>query len=391
MKIKLIIFIMCVQDLTALKPESFLKTSSSRDNANLVKAINFIIENIFLKCFSTVNIISAVENAFDLNYLDFKNALLRENKGYCIYRLDNFKKIQGIRNRLKIYNIFLLDSITSFRILFENITPEKFNYSGRYLFVLIEDMLKERGEIFALMWKKGIINTNIIYEINDLLESTVQLETYMPFQENACGNTSCILLDTLKNGNFNIEVTEIFPEKVQNLFGCELRMVTFDRCPASCVEMIGGEATVKGFDIAIIDLIAERINFRLRKKILLGFEQWGNVFPNGTTVPKGNAIEKILNNKSDIAIGNYLLRPSRVHLMDNSQVYFNFPVLFAIPLGERYTAFENLMRPFELIVWILLLITLGIGLLVILLLNSKWRKLRSFVYGTGIKNPVINM
>ena len=391
MKIKLLAFILCIQKLAAFKLDQFEKHLICV-NADLVKATYFIIDKALLKAdFNTIDIITVFKNPFDATIMSFKDALLTKNNENWVYQLDGLKEIQNIRSRLNFYNIFLLDSNDSFRELYEKMTPERFNYRGKYLLVFIKNTLEEHDEIFSLMWAKGIINVDILYGKSDENKTKVQLETFLPHQENACGNTSRVVLDTLKGGDFNIGTTEIFPNKVQNLYGCELRMVTFDRCPASCVEMVGKEATVKGFDIAILDLIAERLNFKLSKKILLGSEQWGHILPNGTTAPKGNAIERILNNKSDIAIGNYLLRPNRVNIMENSLVYYSFPVLFAIPAGKRYSAFEKLIKPFGLIVWIMLLITLGIGLLVILLLNWKLRMLRSFVYGRGIENPVINM
>lgn len=384
---KLIVIIICVQYITLSKQDLFPEKSQNRINYDLVKATNFIIENIFQLRFSTVNIVSSFENPSEYYFLDFKNALIMENKKFCIFRLDNYTRILGIKNRLKIYNIFILDSFKSFEILYGHISPVEFNYRGCYLFILINGRFKELNLIFSAMWKKGIINVNAMYEEGD----SIQLATFTPFNEESCGSTEVVILDTLKNGKFNIEISEIFPKKLENGFGCPIRMVTFDRCPAACVKITGNETTVEGFDIAIIDLIAELLNFKLNKTIIVGPEAWGNVFPNGTTSPKGNGIEKILNNETDITIGNYWLRSSRVNLMDNSEVYYSFPVLFAIPSGDPYTAFEKLLRPFEMIVWILLLVTLCVGLLVILLLSFKWRQLRSFVYGTGIKYPIINM
>lgn len=387
-----LVMLLSVHHQEALNYDLFLSQPPNRVNIDFVKAVNFIIEKVFLKRYSTVNIISAVENPYDPYFLDFKTALFHENKGFCIYRLDNHNDILTISQRLKIYNVFLMSSYTPFEVLFKNIVPEKFDYRGRYLFVLINGLEGNLNIFFPAMWKKGIIHVNTLYERrNNKNETDIQLETFMPFQRNSCGNTDPVVIDTLENGQFTIDDEDIFPDKVQNLFGCEVRMVTFDRCPGSCVIENKSGVTVYGFDIAIIDLIAERLNFKLNKTILLGPEQWGNVLPNGSTTPKGNAIERLLLNQSDIAIGNSFLRPNRVTLMDHSTVYYSFPVMFAIPRGERLTAFEKLLRPFEDVVWILLLIIISIGLLVILMLNLKWKKLRSFVYGTGIRTPVINM
>lgn len=379
-----LVMLICVHQLNALSPELFFKETAKPVNFEMVKAINYIIEEVYLKRFTTVNVLTAVEDPKDYYFVNFKDALLHANKGFCIYRLDNHTRIQTIRYRLKIYNVILLDNFKSFKILYDNITPDKFNFRGMFLFVLINGKLNELHKIFDAMWKKSIVNVNAIY----VESSNVQLMTFLPFNSKACGDTKPQQLDSLKYGDFKLKKSEIFPNKFRNLFNCGVRLVTFHRCPAACVRVDENGPTVTGFDIGIIDIIAERLNFKLKKEILLGAEQWGTIFPNGSS---SGAIEKVLTNKTDIAIGNFLLRASRVNVMDSSMVYFSFPVVFAIPLGTSLSSFEKLLRPFELVVWILLLITLAIGLLVILVLNLKLKSLRAFVYGTGIKNPVTNM
>lgn len=374
----------CVHQLFALKSELFLKEKTKPVNPDLIKAINFIIEEVFLKRFTTVNVISAVDDPRDPYFVNFKDALIRANKGFCIYRLDNHRQIQTIPYRLKIYNVILLDNYKSFEILYKNITADKFNFQGMFLFVLLDGKPNELHLMFDAMWKKSIINVNAMY----IESSNVQLMTFLPFKPTACGDTKPHQLDSLKYGDFKLKRHQIFPNKLQNLYNCEIRLVTFHRCPAACVQPGSNGPTVTGFDIGIIDVIAERLKFTLKKDILIGYEQWGTIFHNGSTT---GAIRKVVHNESDIAIGNFLLRASRGNVMDHSMVYFSFPVVFAVPLGARLSSFQKLLRPFELVVWILILITLAIGLVVILVLNLKYRSLRAFVFGTGIKNPVTNL
>lgn len=373
-----------VHQLNALDPGVFFKDKTKPVNVDIIKAINFIIEGVYLKRFSTVNVISAVNNPRDPFFLNFKDAVMRTNKGFCIYRLDNHRKIQNINFRLKIYNVILIDNFKSFEILYQNITPDKFNFRGMFLFVFINGKIEELHRLFDAMWKKSIINVNAMFV--DL--GNVQLWTFLPFQVTSCGDVKPHQLDSFKYGNFKLKEHQIFPNKLKNLFKCNVRLVTFHRCPAACVTSDQNVTTVTGFDIELIKVIAESLNFTLKKEILEGNEQWGTIFPNKSTT---GAIKKIMSNESDIAIGNFLLRASRVSIMDHSTVYFSFPVVFAIPLGSKLSAFEKLLRPFELVVWILLLITLTVGLLVILVLNLKYRSLRTFVFGTGNKTPVTNM
>lgn len=369
----------------SLNHELFARSSAKPVNDELVESVNYIIENVYMKRFSTTNICSAVEDHHDPYFVNFKESLLLKNKGFCILRLDNQSHIQQISNRLKIYNIFLLDTFKSFEILNERIRSDQFNFRGYYLFVLVGGLIPEIGEIFRMLWEKYIINVNVIYDNN----GTVTLGTFRPYNHKTCWSTDLLNFAEFKNGNFGIDATvDIFPDKLRNMYECDVRLVTFHRCPAVCVEKIDGKLTATGFDIGIIELIAESMNFTLKKSILLGDEQWGTIFPNKST---SGGIRKIVEGEAEIAIGNYILRANRLKIMDSSNVYFSFPVVFAIPLGERLTPFEKLLRPFEYIVWAVLGIFILIGALVIFIINWKLKQIQAFVFGTGIKNPIVNM
>lgn len=388
---KLYLLFLCLvqQRLYAFEYETFVKPSAKEINMELIKAINFTVEEIFMKRFTTANIVTAVKDPTDPYFRDFRSTILIQNKGSCIYRLDNSTNIQSIKYRLKNNNIILLDNFKSFEIFNNNLKPDKFNFQGLYVLVFVNGNFEESNLIFDILWKKSILNVNALYEeIDENDESSVKMVTFFPFTKKTCGNTKPVVIDTFNVSTFNIHVENIFPEKVKSLHKCEVRMVTFHRCPASCLSNKTGIVTAVGYDIGIIDMIAERINFKLVKNILWGPEQWGNVYPNLTS---NGALAKVIANESDIAIGDYILRANRLTILENSVVYFSIPMVFVIPLGEKLTAFEKLIRPLEAVVWIIMIVFLSIGLLVIFILDWKYKGLRAFVYGTGIRTPVINM
>jgi hypothetical protein len=60
-------------------------------------------------------------------------------------------------------------------------------------------------------------------------------------------------------------------------------------------------------------------------------------------------------------------------------------------LAQKYSPLETLLHPFELIIWILLLLTFGVGLLVIFVINHKFKNAKELVYGKNVKSPVMNM
>lgn len=373
----------------SLNVKHFFKAPKNPVNPELVDAINFIIERVFLTRFSTVNIITSVEDPKEPDFISFKDALLKRNKGTNIYRMDNHTHIQTIRFRLKIYNVILIDSFKSFEILYKSITPNAFNFYGYYLFVLVNGFISETPNIFKAMWQKNIVNVNIIYDWAVAGSHEISLWTYRPFKPRQCGDTSTYKWASFKSGRFDKSTSDLFQNKFKKMFNCEVRLVTFNRCPASCISENGKTAT--GFDIALIDTIAAKLNFKLKKTILAGSEQWGTIVKiHNVTITTG-ALNKLLNNESDIAIGNYLLRESRLAILDPSAVYYNFPIVMVIPPGTRLTAYEKLLRPFELYVWIALLVTFAVGALVIFIVSRKDPSIGAFVFGSGNQAPIMNM
>jgi hypothetical protein len=419
--------------------DTFFKGKPSQVNDELVEAVNSIMENVFFKRFSTVNVITAYNNSKNYTVMDFKDKLFQMNRGFSIYRLDNHTHIQTIKNRLKIYNTILLDSWESYLEFDKSLNSKYFNYRGYYLIVLIYGKITQLDKIFEMMFKKSIVNVNAIYDERKI----IKLVTFSPFKPNSCGDTNRFHWATYKSGknftksgvnsmisgqnftesgmnftesrvnsminftenrlnftesglNFTKSVVEnatkakgsldwkdVFPDDFKNFHKCPIRVTLFNRCPATCVKIKDNETRISGFDMSIMEEISKILNFNLTRDILYGAEQWGTI-TNGT-----NATGAI--KQSDVTIGNFLLRQSRVEVMDPSISYLSFPVVFTIPLGIRLSPFEKLLRPFELVVWILMLIFICSGLLIIFIINWKFKEVRNFIYGTGIKNPVVNM
>ena len=382
----LLFFFIFIKFSDSFDYEVIMKSLTAPVSENLTTAVHSIMKTVFFKQFSTVNIISAVENPKSSYFIDFKESLMRKNTGFEIYRMDNHTHIQSIKDRLKIYNTILLDSFETFLKLYKNIDSKVFNFHGFYLLVLLRGKIPEIEEMFVKMFAKKIVNVNAIYDEGNI----TKVITFTPFKSGSCRNTEAVeWARYTENGKFNISFDQIFPDELKNFHKCEMKMATFERCPASCLKITRtGNVTSDGFDIRIVKEVEKALNFRLKMEILIGPEMWGNINPDGTTT---GAIQKTLNDECDFTAGNFLLRSSRVNIMDPSIVYLTFPVVFAIPLGERLTPFEKLLRPFELVVWILMLVFISFGLLVIFIVNWKFKNVRSFVYGSGIKNPVVNM
>lgn len=319
--------------------------------------------------------------------MDFETTLHQANKGFCIYRLDDQTKNQTITSGRKMCNVVLIDSNKSFLSFLGNITNDKFDFRGHFFFVLLQGLKGFKLEMIEKLWDMNIANANLISR--SLNKKTIDILSFSPFNNHKCGDGFPQVYEAIKSGNYRGNWEEILHDNTINLFGCPLRLVTFDRCPATCVEINGKKLfEVHGYDIGIINIIAEKLNFQLNKTILPGPEQWGELSSNGSAT---GAIKKLIDKEADLAIGNYPLRLSQMKDLDSSSAYFSLPLVFAIPFGEKYSPFEKLLQPFEYIVWILILVTLSFGICVIFVINWKLRRIRNFVYGTDVENPIINM
>jgi uncharacterized membrane protein (DUF485 family) len=72
-------------------------------------------------------------------------------------------------------------------------------------------------------------------------------------------------------------------------------------------------------------------------------------------------------------------------------VYFIDQIVFMIPQGELLNSFKKLVRPFECLVWILLIIVLvsAFGAIVVLQFQSESKK--TFCFGQNVKSPGLNV
>ncbi|KAL7029699.1 hypothetical protein ACKWTF_006327 [Chironomus riparius] len=138
----------------------------------------------------------------------------------------------------------------------------------------------------------------------------------------------------------------------------------------------------------MIKVVADKLNFTLDVHFKYGVDEWGSVHDNGSITASFLDLKQ---GKTDIGMGDYFLKVNRLKYFDASVSYLNYPIVFIIPSGERLTVFEKFIRPFEPVVWILFLVILLIGIVVIVIINWRFKYLKNFIYGKGIKHPLMNM
>lgn len=177
-------------------------------NNELVAAVHSVLDNVFFPLFRTMNIVTCVSNSKNPNFQDLYSKILQHDNiynGTYIFRLDNYTNILGIRFRLKIYNIFLLDSFQSFLILNKSVTPNVFNFRGYYLFILTNGNFKDTQKMANILYDKMIFNSYVIYDS----EGSVKILEFQLGRKNQCKNMRVIQVDEFKDGKL-INKTDLF-------------------------------------------------------------------------------------------------------------------------------------------------------------------------------------
>lgn len=173
-----------------------------------------------------------------------------------------------------------------FRLTYESITAESFDYSGYYTIVVTEFTETNSSIIQNILedcWERHIINVNILVPQKDT-RSQVRLYTYFPFTPFNCEKVRPVIWNYFDEGRLVYLNKQLFPHKIKNLYQCPLTVVTVEIPPYI---FIGGvhtnnTLTVQGIDANLINLLAEEMNFKLIVLLPDDMPTRGIIHKNGT-------------------------------------------------------------------------------------------------------------
>ena len=204
-----------------------------------------------------------------------------------IYRFEQikiFKRFSSI-TRHRYFNIFFVENYDSFRVIYDDLTRDVFNYQELFLIIILkkyDDLLLDIAKIFNDMWMKSVINVNILVESDK--NSQANIYTYFPYSKLSCGEAHSVLWNTFKNGKFKSQ-TPSFPSKVKNLYRCPLKIASFNSPPFLEIRMQpDGKYHFGGLEGELLKMLAERMNFDINLTLMAENSlRWGNLYSNGTS------------------------------------------------------------------------------------------------------------
>lgn len=250
--------------------------------SSLSEAVISIIFKFYQERSSTIDVFIAYNELSEKQELEgVINEILYHVKDHIVVELTEYSNIKG-SNRKSFSNILFCDTYEAFLKIFSKMNPAHFDYQGFYLIIITiynYDLYEIMTKMFETLWGQLIINVNILWMP---YESETLMYTYYPYTEFYCGKAIPIQLNQYRFGEWLREV-DFFPNKMQNFYGCPLRVATFTNAPFMIIqEHDDGRVTVDGIDGTMLRVLAQKMNFNVQLFLAQDL-LWGDVYPNGTS------------------------------------------------------------------------------------------------------------
>ncbi|KAG5674081.1 hypothetical protein PVAND_004068 [Polypedilum vanderplanki] len=350
----------------------------------LSSALCEVVDKVLTDLAVTLNVVSINSN-HENN--DFRDSFVKEvtKNPSMLIRQQKLDKLESLYTRgPRKTSLVALQSFADFMKFYSEINDENFLTRGLYIFVLTNGRFSEIEKMFEVFWKLQMYNTNVIYESNDRL----LVETFFPFSSQTnCSNTQPVIINEYKLTSFTYDIKEFFPNKMNNLKKCTVRVATSNTSVPYIYmkKMFNGEKRLYGRDYDLIETLAQTLNFRINFTYI-GRE--GYMFTNNTA---GGTFLFLLNNKADLTVADYWLKSYRLKYFDASTPYINEKLVFVIPLGSQLSSLEKLLYPLTFSTWMTLIACFIIGSIVIFVIKLQSKTIQNFVFGTRVKYIYLNL
>ncbi|XP_055910518.1 uncharacterized protein LOC129944881 [Eupeodes corollae] len=288
------------------------------------------------------------------------------------------------------YYIFIVDSIEAFRKI-NGLFPESFFERHFYFLIILTKHTHNLGnvieDIFKLCYQFNVIDVILIVKHPT---DGVCMFTYMLYSTNACRTVQPILYLRLKDNRELDNLKTIFPEKLNNFFGCPVKVAGRKLGPfldlrgnKNNPQPVGSWENLSGVEGLLIRELASALNFQLQ---LLPFPKSRSYIENLTCY--GSFLE-LQNGNADLAIGGFGGSDPSRWLFTPSIVYHSSPFVYVVRAKEL-SAIGRLAKPFSIQLWIALVGVLAIGFSFIIILRFMNPVTTQYILGDKNDAPTLN-
>lgn len=261
--IQILLFVVIQSSVTVVSHKSDFKYPKY-GNA-LTDGVCEIISRFYAKKTKTINILHASETNDTIND-DFINEVLYHITGQISFRCENYLFYNRI-DRIRINNIFIVDTYNSFKNILQLMDTKHFDYQGHYLIVMTTYSYQQyeiMSKMFNDLWSNFIVNSAILWHV-PVNEDEAILYTYYPYNKFYCGVTFPIVQNHFRLGKWVHNTSDFFPNKVKNLYRCPLTVSVIPTAPFLMVtELDDGSALVEGIDGILLQMLSLVMNFTVK-------------------------------------------------------------------------------------------------------------------------------
>lgn len=265
-------------------------------------------------------------------------------------------------------------------------TPDLYDYRGYYIVIITKPLTYYYAtvkNILTDLWSLYIVNANVIVS-NPEIHDDALLLTNFPFSPVHCDKVHPILWNYFLNG-IPANKKEHFPDKIQNMWGCPIIVVTFEVEPFMYVtKRKDGTFYTDGIEGTLLRVLSQRMNFTSLIETPSDGDMWGVILANGT---KTGACKLLYEGKANLSLGTFGQAFDRLQVMDMSFSYYQTPLVFTVPPGRSYTPFEKLFQPFKYIIWSLLAVIFILGYFAMVFVKREFGDL----FFASNNRPYLNM
>ncbi|XP_052900098.1 uncharacterized protein LOC128306588 [Anopheles moucheti] len=323
--------------------------------------------------------------------LDVVDMVLRYISGYCTVTFTNFGEYPRPGTAVQRTNAILLgQDVGAFERLLESFSTTANDYSGRYLLVLTTLTSQQNIEwrwLFKLLWQRHIVHVNVLLATSN---GTVRVYSYEPYSPNHCAHPVVKLVTVFRHGSVENRHHNLYPRRrITSLHNCTVQVGSFEAKPYTFFQRkVDGFVELGGFEGDLLRLLAHRLQFRVNVTESPHQLQWGVIGPPGNST---GTMQLVQDELVDLVIACMALDVTRSFYLKAGIAHYTSRILFAVPQGRPYSAFEKLFRPFGADVWAALGGMLGVVVTVVGVLSCgrRPRTWRRFVYGPSGRMPLL--
>lgn len=339
---------------------------------SIKEAILKIFQEYFCESTVVVNFVTSFDDLGSKHAADqLIEDLIKDFEGNFSIIIETVDDIKEHWRRKKEFCVFFVNSHDSFELIFNKMTFDMFSFTGHYVITYMNPNSVHESEIqkiFEKLWTKDIINSVVLCPENH----DTHIHTYFPYSKDYCEQVNQVLWNIYRtNAGLLYPNRKIFPDKLNNFYGCEFKVVTYENPPfMTTIKTFKNELVPWGLDGILLWALEQSLNFTA-KLIYVHKKSWKNHTNEYLTA---KALRMVMNNTANFSIGFLVTTTKRNLFMTPSYSYYTTNLVWAIPFGDKLTPFQMFTKPFQNAIWGLVMLTMGISVAVIRIVRRQSRK-----------------